>query len=156
MGLLRGAWFVGSRVLLYTLRQKETILWTFVMPLVFFYFIGSVTGGMKGGGGERKVTLALRVPVDAGFLADEIQRRLEEQDFTVLRPDDTPDAKVPLLHESAREITGLRGIIRAAHTHEREQAGTHAPHGLVAHANARARHTLHDGGISFGDATEGR
>ena len=37
------AWFVARHDLLYMLRRRETLLWTFVMPIVFFYFIGTVT-----------------------------------------------------------------------------------------------------------------
>ncbi len=70
------------------LRHRETILWTFVMPIVFFYFIGTITGGSGpiGGSADRPDLLALRAPADAGFLVDELVRRLEKQNFTVERP----------------------------------------------------------------------
>ena len=45
MSLLQGAWFIARKDVAYLLRRRETILWTFVMPIVFFYFIGTVTGG---------------------------------------------------------------------------------------------------------------
>ena len=53
--MLRSAWFVARWDLLFLLRQRETILWTFVMPFLFFYFIGTVTAGLGvsgGAGGE--------------------------------------------------------------------------------------------------------
>ena len=45
MKMLRHALFIASHDLRFMLRQWETLLWMFVMPVVFFYFIGTVTGG---------------------------------------------------------------------------------------------------------------
>jgi ABC-2 type transport system permease protein len=78
-------WFIAVHDLRYMLRRRETLLWTFVMPIVFFYFIGTVTGGRtRGTAGD---TLAVRVGPDAGFLADVVIERLQEQDFHVVRLD---------------------------------------------------------------------
>jgi ABC-2 type transport system permease protein len=82
--MLRSAWFLASRDVRYLLRRRETLVWTFVMPIIFFYFIGTVTGGF-GGGGARKAPILLSVGEEAGFLAGEIERRLEEGDFAVVR-----------------------------------------------------------------------
>lgn len=43
--MLRQALFLARFDLGYLLKQKETLLWTFVMPGLFFYFMGTVTGG---------------------------------------------------------------------------------------------------------------
>ena len=83
---MRSALFIASSDLRRALRQRETLLWTFLMPLVFFYFIGTVTGGF--GGGTRKQALALEVAPDAGFLAGEIERRLEERGYILAKPED--------------------------------------------------------------------
>lgn len=92
MGGSRGGWlretvFVARRDLSYLLRQRETLLWTFVMPIFFFYFIGTVTGGMgdPGGSEEEPDPLALQLPSDAGFLSDELARRLADQNYRVVR-----------------------------------------------------------------------
>ena len=45
--MLKNAWFIATRDVAYMLRQKETVLWVFVMPFVFFYFIGAVTGSLS-------------------------------------------------------------------------------------------------------------
>lgn len=81
---MRNAWFIARKDLQYTLRKKETAIWLFLMPIVFFYFIGTVTGGfaMTVGGETR---LAVHVPEDAGFLAGEVVRRLKENDFHLYR-----------------------------------------------------------------------
>lgn len=85
--MLRDAWFIAKHELGYTLRQRETIVWVFFMPIVFFYFIGTVTGGF-GGGGEEKTPLALHAGEDGGFLVDELVERLEQRGYAVERIDD--------------------------------------------------------------------
>ncbi len=85
---MRSVWFVARADVVLLLRHRETILWTFVMPIVFFYFIGTVTGGSSGLGGSaaRPDPLALEAPAEAGFLVDVLAARLERQHFRVLRP----------------------------------------------------------------------
>lgn len=83
--MLRNAWFIARKDLRYMLRQRETLLWVFAMPFVFFYFIGTVTGGFGGGGGGRAAEIVVRAPASAGFLAGELVRRLEERDYRVVR-----------------------------------------------------------------------
>jgi hypothetical protein len=68
------------------LRQRETLLWVFLMPLLFFYFIGTVTGGFGSGSGERPDPLALQTAAQQGPILDEIIRRLEQQHYRVDRP----------------------------------------------------------------------
>jgi ABC-type multidrug transport system permease subunit len=63
------------------LRRRETLVWTFVMPIVFFYFIGTITGNSSG---SRKDDLAVSAPSDAGFLADRLLARLDQQ-YNVIR-----------------------------------------------------------------------
>jgi hypothetical protein len=75
------------------LRQRETVVWVFVMPCVFFYFIGTVTGGF-GGPGQRTEPLALATPEDAGFLADHLRERLVERGY-VIAPDAVDGAGEP-------------------------------------------------------------
>ena len=84
MSFLRSALFVARKDLWYLLRQKETLLWTFAMPPVFFFFIGTVTGGMRGGMDE-KPALDFVAPEPAGFLADGLAERLEAEGFDVRR-----------------------------------------------------------------------
>jgi ABC-type multidrug transport system permease subunit len=83
--MLKSAWFIARRDVAYLLARKETMLWVFVMPILFFYFIGTVTAGF-GGSSDRRERLAVRGANDAGFLADELIRRLEAQKYEVVRP----------------------------------------------------------------------
>ncbi len=86
MTVLRDALFIAAKDARYTLREKETLFWIVLMPVVFFYFIGTVTSGFGGGGGGGgKDRLALNVAADPGFLADEIALRLAENDYDVQR-----------------------------------------------------------------------
>ena len=84
--MLRQAWFIARKDVAYMLRSRETLLWVFVMSILFFYFIGTVTGGFDGPGGDRKDPLAVRGADGGGFLVDELIRRLEAQNFEIRRP----------------------------------------------------------------------
>ncbi|MFQ5741142.1 MAG: ABC transporter permease [Acidobacteriota bacterium] len=84
--MLRNAWFIARKDLLYMLRQRETLLWTFLMPVLFFYFIGTITSGF-GGAGSSQDKLAVWAPEGSGFLVDEVVERLQEQDYKVERPE---------------------------------------------------------------------
>jgi len=81
--MLRNALYIAYRDLRYLLPRRETLLWTFVMPVIFFYFIGSVTGGFANH--ETRDPIRVIVPADAGFLADELIHRLEERNFQIVQ-----------------------------------------------------------------------
>lgn len=83
----RAAGFIAKQDLRQLLRERETLIWVFVMPIVFFYFIGTITGGMAGPS-QRTEYLALDAPGEAGVLADQLAQRLTEQEFQVDRPDE--------------------------------------------------------------------
>jgi len=87
MTFFSAAWFIARTDVAHLIRRRETILWTFVMPIVFFYFIGTVTGGFGGPSTDRLDALAVRGGADGGFLMDELVRRLEAQHFQVTRPE---------------------------------------------------------------------
>jgi ABC-2 type transport system permease protein len=115
--MLRSAWFVARRDLLLLLRQRETILWTFVMPFLFFYFIGTVTARFAVSGASEADPLLLDVTGDGGFLVAEIERRLEEQGFAVERTfeGDTPPERrltVPALAEKSFTEAVLAGEVQ--------------------------------------------
>ena len=85
---MRNALYVGLHDLRVMLRQRETLVWAFVMPVVFFYFIGTVTGGSGsglGGGAEVRDPIEVVAAADSGFLVDELVRQLEDNDYAVTR-----------------------------------------------------------------------
>jgi ABC-type multidrug transport system permease subunit len=96
---MRQIWFIARREIAHQLRARETILWIFVMPIIFFYFIGTVTGGFGDGGRPgQPEPLAVVSPADAGFLVDELTRRLEAQRFavTLTKAGEMPPADEPV------------------------------------------------------------
>ncbi len=114
---LSRARFIAGKDFLYAIRGKEALIWIFVMPVVFFYFIGTVTGGSGfTGGGSTKQTLAVQSDASAGFLLDELVRRLEENGFAVVRPS---TQQAFMAHKRRLRIP--------AKFTERVLAGTHTP-----------------------------
>ena len=73
--------FIALYDIKYQLRQGATLLWVFVMPPIFFYFIGTVTGGFSGAVSGSSATPLLIVAETPGFLRDQIDLRLRENDF---------------------------------------------------------------------------
>src|SRR5262245_45876347 len=109
---IRSAAFIARTDLSFMLRQRETILWVFVMPLLFFYFIGTVTGGFGGGSPDRPDPIALQTP-SSGVALDAIVKRLEAGNFRVERPA-TAEALQPF----------TRRLVIPAFTAESLSAGT--------------------------------
>jgi ABC-type transport system involved in multi-copper enzyme maturation permease subunit len=73
--------FIAFNDALHQLKQGSTLVWVFVMPPIFFYFIGTVTGGFSSGlsGGQAvPLTVVAEAP---GFLQDQLDLRLEANDF---------------------------------------------------------------------------
>lgn len=78
----RHVMFIASKDLRYMLRERATLLWVFIMPIVFFFFIGTVTGGFSSSGDSRD-PLALDARATDGFLVDRLATQLEARDFEV-------------------------------------------------------------------------
>ncbi|MCH7548360.1 MAG: hypothetical protein IH969_02290, partial [Candidatus Krumholzibacteriota bacterium] len=84
--MLRDTLFVARKDLKFMLRERETLFWVFVMPVVFFYFIGTVTSGFGSSGGGQDPKLAIKVNESPGFLLDQLVLHLEAQDYNIVRP----------------------------------------------------------------------
>lgn len=63
------------------LKQGSTLLWVLVMPPIFFYFIGTVTGGFSAGVSGGQAAPLTVVAESPGFLRDQLTRQLEANDF---------------------------------------------------------------------------
>ncbi|MBT8108335.1 MAG: ABC transporter permease [Gammaproteobacteria bacterium] len=63
------------------LREGSTLLWLVVMPPIFFYFIGTVTGGFSSGISGGQGTPLTVIAEDPGFLRDQLDMRLVANDF---------------------------------------------------------------------------
>ena len=81
---------IAKHDIAHLLRQRETLLWVFVMPALFFYFIGTVTGGMAPSGTSAPTPLALEVPgANGGFLLEQLTERLRRENFEIVSDADT-------------------------------------------------------------------
>ncbi len=80
--MIAQAFYLARKDLGHMLRARETWLWAFLMPLVFFYVIGMAAGGFGRPAGRE--ALALLAPADAGWLAEELERKLERH-YRVVR-----------------------------------------------------------------------
>lgn len=104
---MRNVFFIAWHDVRYQLRQGGTLLWLFVMPPIFFFFIGTVTTGFRGsmtGTTATPITVVASVP---GFLQDQIDLRLRENDFStewhnevVLDVDRNPPTRVLTLGDN--------------------------------------------------------
>jgi len=81
----RDAFFLARKDAHFMLTRRETIVWTFVMPLVFFYFIGTITRHATGG--DQRDPIAVQVPADAGFLARQVMDRIQAEGYRVIQVD---------------------------------------------------------------------
>ena len=83
--MLRDAAFLAIRDLSFLLRRRETLLWTFLMPIAFFYFIGNIAGGFARV--DEPDPIAVTAAPDAGFLKDQLTHRLEERRYRIIQSD---------------------------------------------------------------------
>lgn len=91
MGYLKAITLLARNDLKLALKDRSIILWLFIMPAAFFYFIGTVTQG-----GMSFVDSAVELVVennDGGFLSDHLESRLEENLFTIIHPQDIQPAE---------------------------------------------------------------
>jgi ABC-2 type transport system permease protein len=103
--MLRDALFLARKDLQHLFREWSTWLWAFLMPIVFFYFIGSITGGMSRA--PTAETIGVLVGQDAGFLVDEFVRNLEAVGYKVDR------ASTSTIFYYSRQITIPAGFTKS-------------------------------------------
>ncbi len=114
MGYFKAILFIGRTDLKLALRDRSTILWLFIMPAVFFYFIGTVT---QGGVSFVDSTVELVVENnDGGFLSRHLESRLEENLFAIIHPQDIPptaEGKEPKKYRKLVVPSDFTGQLRA-------------------------------------------
>ncbi len=101
MSFTRSMLLVARFELRMLFRSKETWLWTFFMPALFFFFIGSMTGGFSNGGSAQNPDplhvqgLADSEASQSPILEAELLRRLEQEGFSIHSAgrSDTPSSK---------------------------------------------------------------
>lgn len=115
MGYLKAVALLARNDLKLALRDRSTILWLFIMPAVFFYFIGTVT---QGGVGFTDSTVKLVVENnDGGFLSHHLEKRLEENLFSIIYPQDilpTEEGEEPAKYRRVIIPSGFTTQLKAA------------------------------------------
>jgi len=94
---MKSIFFIAWHDVRYQLRQGGTLVWLFVMPPIFFYFIGTVTGGFQGavtGGTATPVVVSAQEP---GFLQEQIDLRLRDNEFD-------PDWRAEVVADEAGDL----------------------------------------------------
>lgn len=98
---MRNIFFIAWQDARNQLRQGSTLLWLLIMPPLFFYFIGTVTGGFSSGLSGGQATPVTVVAESPGFLKDQIDLRLAANDFSAT----WVDALEPAAEEEAPSRT---------------------------------------------------
>ena len=93
---------IARQDLIQMLWRREAVLWVFVMPVVFFYFMGMTTAGIGSlsSDADESDPLGLWAPAESSVLIDELIARLEAENFRVDRPADAEFFKL-----YARQLT---------------------------------------------------
>jgi ABC-2 type transport system permease protein len=109
--MLRDALYIARMDTKYLLSRRETIVWTFLMPVVFVYFIGTITS--RNTSADSRDPLAVSVAPDAGFLADQLTGRLTAGDYRIVH---TKSSDEFLRYNRRLEIpAGLTDSVLAGH-----------------------------------------
>lgn len=128
--MFQSALFIAGFDLKQLFKQRETLMWTFLMPVLFFYFIGTVTGGGNMGAPTDKPSpIALLLPYEPqpdDFLVDSLAERLTAHNFSVQITGtidaNTPNRRLvlPELPEAHSDWTGalLEGEVMEPRLHE--------------------------------------
>ena len=106
---MRRALFLARVDLVKALRTRDVWVWTFAMPILFFFFFSK----MGGGSGEVVERLRLESAGPGGVVAEELERRLEEERYTLEREASEREPRRVL--EVPAELTG-RALAGAATT----------------------------------------
>lgn len=98
---MRRALFLARVDLAKALRTREVLVWTFAMPLLFFFFFAKMGGGSGGDAIER---LRIESAGPGGVLAEELERRLEREGYTLER--ETSEKQPRRVLEVPADLTG--------------------------------------------------
>ncbi|VAW34219.1 hypothetical protein MNBD_GAMMA01-835 [hydrothermal vent metagenome] len=86
--MLKNILFIAKKDFHYSLKEKTLLIWMFIMPIVFFGFIGSTTGGFAPQSSEVKTNIAIweyqKGVTETNPLAKQIVYRLEQENFNLV------------------------------------------------------------------------
>ncbi|MBL4660309.1 MAG: ABC transporter permease [Alcanivoracaceae bacterium] len=85
--MLKKILFIAKKDFQYSLKEKTLLVWLFIMPIVFFGFIGSTTGGFAGKSINTTTNVAIWEQHAGDAVNDPLARqiiyRLEQEGFTL-------------------------------------------------------------------------
>jgi ABC-type multidrug transport system permease subunit len=82
--MMKNILFIAFNDAKHQLRQGSTLVWVFLMPPIFFYFIGTVTGGFSAGISGAQTDPVTVVAQTPGFLQEQLDLRLRENNFATV------------------------------------------------------------------------
>ena len=128
---MREILFIAWNDAKHQLRQGSTLLWALLMPPIFFYFIGSMTGGFASSVSGEQATPIVVIAEAPGFLKDQINLRLQDNDFA-------PEW-VEALSNVDGEDAPLRTLTIGAYLSEKVRAGEQVSISFESSASALSR-----------------
>ncbi len=83
--MLKNIFFIAKKDYSYSLKDKTLLVWMFVMPLVFFGFIGSTTKGLGGQSGPLNIAIweSVENMSQTNPLAKQLIHNLESEDYNI-------------------------------------------------------------------------
>ncbi len=83
--MLKNILFIAKKDFSYSLKDKSLLVWMFIMPLVFFGFIGSTTGGLGGQKGSSNIAIweSVENMSQTNPLAKQLIRNLASENYTI-------------------------------------------------------------------------
>ena len=84
--MIKNIVFIAKKDFFYSLKDKSLLVWMFIMPLVFFGFIGSTTGGLAGSSAPSNIAVweSVQGMSEADELAKQIIYRLKNENYNVV------------------------------------------------------------------------
>ncbi len=83
--MLKNIFFIAKKDFIYSLKDKTLLVWMFVMPLVFFGFIGSTTKGLGGQSGPLNIAIweSVENMTQTNPLAKQLIRNIANENYTI-------------------------------------------------------------------------
>ncbi len=83
---MKNTMFIAKKDFFYSLKDKSLLVWMFIMPLVFFGFIGSTTGGLAGSSGPSNIAVweSVQGMSTNDEFAKQIIYRLKQENYNVV------------------------------------------------------------------------
>lgn len=126
--MLKNVLFVARKDVAYSLKDRFTIVWLLLMPGLFFFFIGTATGGFGGRSDGSRDKIAVQHGADAGFLVDQLALRLDDAGFEVVTftPTATPaggDDQTPGFEDYCRQLVAPAALTQTIQAGEAVELG---------------------------------